>query len=153
MTIETSPGYAQFLELLRWCDETWINAIQASQKWWKEKLKLKDVRTIKRYWAQARKDGILETIRRYRRTSIQIFKGGRHDAAQMSLFDEAIESSHCEPCPHSGPTVVSSTPRVRTVYSTLIVTKVKEVFRGWKRRKTPDELQDELIAGMLEGLC
>ena len=141
MTIDTSYGYRKFLELLRWCDETWQNSIQASQKWWREKLSVSE-RTIRRYWAQACLDGILSTFKRYRRTSIQVLRGGKHDK-QLPLQEQPLTDLPAKPCPDSVPTVSVHTRVSKTEYVSTVVEgafeKLREAFCKTKRVADPEE--------------
>lgn len=141
MTIDTSYGYRKFLELLRWCDETWQNSIQASQKWWREKLSVSE-RTIRRYWAQACLDGILSTFKRYRRTSIQVLRGGKHDK-QLPLQEQPLTDLPTKPCPDSVPTVSVHTRVSKTEYVSTVVEgafeKLREAFCKTKRVADPEE--------------
>src|ERR1700722_12292622 len=106
MSPESCFGYSRFLEWLRWADEKWENNIQAGQKWWAEKIGVCR-RTIKRYYAQARKDGIIETLRRWRRTSVITVFGGRHDKQiRLDFGSEPVvieDQQLTEGCPHSVP--------------------------------------------------
>ena len=145
MTTATSEGYAKFLDLLRWCDDSWTNAIQASQEWWRQKLGV-SVRTVKRYWAQAKLDGILGTLKRYRRTSIQTLKGGRHD--QQLKLDSPTQYNQqvADTCPLSVPTVSNSNPdRELRIESSVVVRafeKVRGTFFAKKLSEPPKELRD-----------
>lgn len=159
MTIENSEGYAIFLTILKWTDETWDNNIQAGQKWWKEKLGC-SLRTIKRYYAQARKDGIIETLRRWRRTSIIYVFGGRHQppgSAQMTLDLVTPGTLHqfpqnqqvADPCPHNVPTVVSSTSfskeAVVSKASSTVLDRLRAKFPGFFKKER-DEPRERLRA-------
>ena len=106
MTPETSEGYAQFQDLVRWCADTWTNKIQPGQEWFASKLH-RSVRQIKRYFQQARLDGFMETIRRYRRTCVLILKN-------QQVGDR---------CPYNVPTVVPSTPDIhrKEMFSPLVI--------------------------------
>lgn len=143
MTIYTSYGYRKFLELLRWCDETWENVMQASQAWWAKKLGVKSDRTIRRYWAQARLDGALATIKRYRRTSIQFLKGGRHDKQTQLPLEQPLTDLPTKPCPDSVPTVSVHTRVSKTEYVSTVVEgafeKLREAFCKTKRVADPEE--------------
>lgn len=104
MTLDTSPLYAQFQDLLRWCDNTWDKKIQAGQKWFAEKLGC-TVRHIKRMFATARREGFLQTLRRWRRTNITTLI----PTPQLSLDFSSKNQEVTETGPHNVPTVVGST--------------------------------------------
>lgn len=142
MTVDTSYGYKRFLELLRWVDETWTNQVQPSQAWWQKIIGV-SIRTIRRYWAQARLDSIWKTLKRYRRTSIQILIGGRHDKQMQLPLEQPLEDLPTKPCPDSVPTVSVHTRVSKTEYVSTVVEgafeKLREAFCKTKRVADPEE--------------